>query len=158
MTVKYWIHTDYLEHDGGTKFYEMVTIHETDGPALLIKRWGKIGNKTGGGQTKIHRGSKTVCADERQAILNEKTRPRADKGKYVEATRPSFGFHMHTISPIDADALSNAAMRHYSADDCGAIMSYFGLVGDASVVDTTAQPKKKEPEPSIDRGDFWASW
>lgn len=148
----YNISTAYLEHDGGTKFYETVLIREDNGPGLLIKRWGAIALKNGGGQTKYERGSHDVVVREEAKILSEKRR----KG-YFDATKAG---PLHTWSgrnDLDGARLEALAKQHYGADTQAYVSDYFGLNGAGGIV-SEEPPAPKEPEVPVERGESWGSW
>jgi len=147
----YKIDTNYLEHSGGTKFYETVMIQEDNGPGLLIKRWGAIALKNGGGQTKYERGTHSVVAGENNKILAEKRK----KG-YDNATK-SGALHTWAGKEVDAAMLAGLVKGHYGRDTEDYVKDYFGLNGSAPVVNEEP-PAPKEPETPIERGETWGSW
>lgn len=152
----------YLQHSGGTKFYEAVLIKDKRGPAMLIKRWGKIteGN-TGGGQTKIEVGSYSALRDEYNKILAEKRRARSGKGQYLDST---VGFGIHGLSDpnnVKPETLI-ANLTHYADPNVrNRIDAHFGLgaINDVDdIVEATGEDVNFEPEPEPDRGTGWGSW
>lgn len=153
----YKIETDYLEHDGGTKFYETVVIHEDGGPAILIKRYGSVGLKMGGGQTLIERGSYSAMDQARQKILADKSKFRAGKGQYVRADRLDMGLHTAHNRQIGAKALAGGVARHFNGADGRAILSYFGIT-DVMTSDVVQEgPATAPAEPEV-RDATWGSW
>ncbi|MFK3741005.1 WGR domain-containing protein [Massilia sp. TN1-12] len=147
----YKIDTHYLEHSGGTKFYETVLIQEDNGPGLLIKRWGAIALKNGGGQTKYERGTHSVVAGEANKILREKKK----KG-YDHATKSGALHSWSGRSDVDAVMLGAMVKQHYGADTAAYVKDYFGLNAAGAVVNE--EPKPREPEKPIERGETWGSW
>jgi hypothetical protein len=160
----YQVALNYLEHDGGTKFYETVTITEQTaegvaGAAILLQRWGKIEANTGGGQVKIIRGSDGKVQGECSKILKEKTTPRAGKGVYKKASAPTFGLGRKVISghvrSLHEAELATAINEHYGTAERQATIGYFGLgLGDADENDVIVEDGFDD----IDRGAGWASW
>ena len=149
----YSIETEYLEHKGGTKFYETVLIKEENGPGLLIKRWGAIALKNGGGQTKYDRGMHSIVTTERDKILREKTSAKSGYGRVAK----SGALHTwHGRNDLDAGRLEALAKQHYGADTAAYVKDYFGLGSTAEIVDET--PPAREPEKPIERGETWGSW
>lgn len=163
MEHTYEVGTAYLEHDGGTKFYETVLIAEggiggvKSDTAILIKRWGAIAEKMGGGQTKIHRGSLAAMKAEQDKILHDKMRHRSGKGVYRLATPLEWGFQKYNGDVLSPVGLDSVASEHYNkAEDAIAITGFFGIenaLGDPNYIVEDAQPE--EP---VDRGAQWASW
>lgn len=153
----YKIETDYLEHDGGTKFYETVLIQEVEGAAMLIKRYGSISTKMGGGQTIIERGSYLEMDQSRRKILADKSRYRSGKGQYMRVDRPDMGMHAAHGHQISSKSLAGGVARHFNGTDGRAIQSYFGIIwSNADVV--KEEPVAAEPEEPIIRDAHWGSW
>jgi hypothetical protein len=170
MTTKYDIQIDYLEHDGGTKFYETVVLRQVSGsisglndPAILIQRWGKIEQNTGGGQTKYTQGTYTRMSEARNKVLIEKGSYRAGKGRYEVKPAPHFGLGRlgRTRSPdVPERDMMHMVAEHYNAGMESSIRSYFGMHSDtiAEINGDIVEEGLNEPEPEIDRGTNWASW
>lgn len=147
---------EYLEHDGGTKFYETVVITEDAGPGILIKRYGSIDKKMGGGQTIIERGSPNVVRASARKILDDK-RKRRSTGQYVNAKMLDFGLHpVNNVFNLGPDELAKRVTQHFNFADADAIKSYFGI-GSASAVHQE-EPAAAEPEEPIIRDAHWGSW
>ncbi len=153
----YKIETDYMEHDGGTKYYETVVIHEDSGPAILIKRYGAIGTKMGGGQTIIERGSYSAMDQSRQKILADKSKFRSGKGQYVRADRLDMGLHTAHNRQISAKALVGGVARHFNGADGRAILSYFGITDVMANDVVQEEPAPASAEPVV-RDAHWGSW
>lgn len=147
--------TDYMEHDGGTKFYEAVQITEKGGPSILIKRYGKVGNKMGGGQYVIERGSAGSVATSTLKIISDK-----EKRGYGKTEAPHFGLHPFSRgSDIDARRLYEAVAGHYDRPTLEQIANYFGLTRDATgTADDEIVETAPEPEAAVVRDETWASW
>jgi hypothetical protein len=165
MSKRYEVLLDYLEHDGGTKFYETVRITELVddkrfGASILLQRWGKIEANTGGGQIKTVNGSINTTDSARTKILKEKMTPRAGKGVYNRAAAPVFG--LGRIVPasnlpreVKAEDLYSALNEHYGPASCDIVVKYFDM----------HEERGAEPADDIvsegeehDRGTNWASW
>jgi hypothetical protein len=155
--VTYKVEVEYLEHDGGTKFYETVLIKEHSGPGILIKRYGAIDKKIGGGQTIIERGSHSVVDAAANKILTEK-RKRSSKGQYLNVAQLNFGLHtVHNVFNVGADELAKRIADHYNRADSDAIQSYFGIGASGAGV-VKEEPAAAEPEEPIIRDAHWGSW
>lgn len=153
----YKIEVEYLEHDGGTKFYETVLILEDAGPGLLVKRYGSIDKKMGGGQTIIERGSHSVVKAAAQKILADK-RKRRSTGQYINASLLNFGIHtVNGVFNLGADELAKRVKTHFNATDRVAIYAYFGIEQDGKNV-VKEEPVAAEPEEPIIRDAHWGSW
>lgn len=172
MNKKFDVGLDYLEHDGGTKFYETVLIREiiderasgfapsSQDPAILIQRWGKIEANTGGGQIKTVKGSLTVCANERERILNDKQRAKPGKGEYVKHAPSAYGLgrtiNCGSSKVMDDTELGTTLAEHYgSGATSDMIMKHFGTAGEQGqkVADGIAEEENEQ-----NRGTHWASW
>jgi hypothetical protein len=155
--VTYKVEVEYLEHDGGTKFYETVLIKEHSGPGILIKRYGSIDKKMGGGQTLIERGSHIAVDQAARKILTEK-RKRSSKGQYVNVAHLNFGLHpLHNVFNVGADELAQRVWDHYNRTDSDTIQSYFGFSASGAGV-VKEEPASAEPEEPIIRDAHWGSW
>jgi len=166
------VELNYLEHDGGTKFYETVVITERlpssdAGPSILIQRWGKIAANTGGGQNKMVKGSLLVTAMERDRIINDKLKYRSGKGKYDHQDPPFFGLGRLICSAAVSSRqmtereIAHHLSEHYQAGDDMAILNYFGMDADedgSSLDDDIVSEGEGEPPAEPDRGENWASW
>jgi len=156
----YQVEAKYLEHDGGTKFYETVRIVGDGGKSILIKRYGPIGKRLGGGQTKIeYYASEGAAKSAQREILNQKSAPRPGKGVYKFA-EAKFGFHIVGPKSLSQTGLRETTMKHYNeTTDREAVSEYFDYfamtpgVPAVDIVDTT-----KIEEPPIVRDGNWGSW
>ena len=152
--------TDYLEHDGGTKFYECVLITEVGSESMLIKRFGSISAKMGGGQIRFYSGLAREADYQRQIILRAKCSNRPGKGQYLVASRPKFGLHEQHLgraAPID---LYQALQRHYSGKTLESILTFFSLDvpdSDAPLNGSGALPDTESMVPEV-RSNTWGSW
>lgn len=157
----YSIETQYYEHDGGTKFYEIVLIEEKDGPALLLKRFGKLSEKIAGGQVQSTRGSVGVCRNDRQKVAEAKLKGKSGQGKYERASAPHYGLHKFGGTAVDAARLHKLIEEHYAVKNVGSIYNYFGISHDGAiddVSDTTplgVPADESAPEP---RDNSWGTW
>lgn len=152
------IRATYLRHDGGTKFYETVLIHHKDGPAMLIKRWGSMDKRDGGGQTQVSRGTIASQKAEEQKILTEKRRARAGKGRYMDQTF-NYGFHMLSTN-VGPDQVRKALSHYDNAEVRNAIDTHFDL-GEMNDVDDIVMATGEDfeiEEPQTERGSNWGSW
>lgn len=155
MTTISSITTDctYMEHEGGTKFYEVVVLHAADfGKHLVIKRWGKIDTKTGGGEILI-----TPATSARTAM---QAASKIINGKKARGYSPAITMHgLHSLgTAIDGtEAIKDAIKAHY-ANGWQQILRNMDFPEYAQDVAAVKASPPAKPEPEIDRGDNWGSW
>lgn len=158
------VSTAMLEHDGGTKFYEMVVVEEQGGPAVLVKRWGTMAQRNGGGQTKVDvYANRTLAWNELVKTLREKERARGDKGQYVKvSTPPSFGLHRvaASVKRLTGAVLMESLKDHFASSDISQIIRPFNLdLSDlAPDVLNDIIEEFATPEEPVERGENWGSW
>jgi hypothetical protein len=166
---QYQIVANYLEHSGGTKFYETIQISDiTSKTTVLMKRYGSIASKgVGGGQIIPMFASFTTCDDEREKIIKDKMRRKKD-GQYYHATAP-FSLNIHTsgvsnpdpagVVTVSADRLMTLVKDHYPADHAKAIITRFDLENPA---DELNEPDyniiDEQPEDDTPRDASWGAW
>lgn len=163
------IETAFLEHDGGTKFYEVISITDKqDGETILIKRWGKmnVANACGGGQMLFETfASPKEASAEAVSVVREKTTPRKGKGVYRLATMPP-GINRSsgkTVSDTDLVSLTGQHYGPYSAA-YNAIWNLFGqvLTSEDDVIeesmDIEEPADKAKPEQLKHRDETWGTW
>ena len=158
---KYTISTTYHLHSGGTKFYETVKISDIPGGQhMLIKRYGSVDKRHGGGQVKIEKydGRMSACSAELSEIIASKQKGNKD-GHYIAASL-GWGLHSAGSKTYEGNEFERAIRSHYSFEHASAIVSHFASptsvtnveTVDDDIVDTSVM----EPEP--DRGEQWGSW
>lgn len=155
----YTIHTEYLEHSGGTKFYELVMIQEdSDGPCMLLKRFGKLADRIGGGQVQVSRGNLTACSAEFQKTLDAKLKGKTGQGRYETKSRPEYGLHKRNSQIILGAVLHKYTDEHYPSQHAASIFSYFDLkTEDYAEPSADIDPEDTKPEaPATDAS--WGSW
>lgn len=144
----------WMEHEGGTKFYETVLFTGDSGLAMLVKRWGSMDKKQGGGQVKVHQGSAAEMRSEAAVIYNEKT---SSKKGYIanNALAPAISLHSMNTGAYAQDDIEARVRKHYLASTGihSDFVSYFG-----SATPTPAPAAPAAPEPQIDRGSTWGSF
>jgi predicted DNA-binding WGR domain protein len=143
-----------MEHQGGTKFYEtvlMVGNHGAlTGASMLIKRWGRLDQKKGGGQTKIERGSTAAVKASRDKIHREKIA----KGYSNSSNLNGHGLHAAHSHEVGVERLLEYAHLHYhSPEEFKAISDHFGA-GMAFPLPESV----REPEVEVDRGESWGAF
>lgn len=134
----------YRQHSGGSKFYETVIFEDSNnGPSVLVKRFGKIAQRNGGGQYKIENYNTATEA------INEDTRIWKEKGKpkeYSGSASLPFGFGLFNggVSSDYADkgTLVRDTIGHY-ADDEGAANTIVDFLSLA------ATPNDPQPKPVV---------
>lgn len=156
----------YREHAGGTKFYETVLFARDDGgPSVLVKRFGKIGLKRVGGQTKIEDYPAAVAARaELQRIWKEKGKPKEysindASGSHIEKLLDDTG-GLPSLTIAGRKVVMTIAEEHYGK---GGGMEY--TIADFLKLDDKYDPNadigeiiETEPEEPVDRGETWGSW
>lgn len=149
------VSTNYLEHSSNTKFYEVVTLASWDDFFMVIKRWGKIAENMGGGQTKVERYSSMAdAAASVISILKDKRRDKGAKGRYLDVTT-AHALHAYANSSMQEKDLPAIARNHYHDKSvCEAVSQFFNS-GSSIPARKRATP---EPEPSAERGEVWGSW
>jgi hypothetical protein len=146
------VDTNYLDHSGGTKFYETVRLVADDGKAMLIKRYAKLEKAETGGETKIHRGDESLVREEEQKILADKTRGKNGERYEINGALRHHGLHKFTGKKVDWNTFVNAFNDHYSPSDFSAITHYFSDSVEVSPV------MNAQPEPEFDRGADWGAF
>lgn len=141
----------YMEHEGGTKFYEVATYSLDSGRSVVVNRWGKMSAKRGG-EIKIESYAVKSQAD---AAARKKINEKGGRG-YNAAT----GSYMPRTLNVDSARLSLAG--HYSdTDTVDGILTRLGI--DDVLTEAISQPVPDEivtdePKPEPERGGEWASW
>ncbi len=148
------VRTTYLEHDGGTKFYETVLILDSEQEgAMLIKRYGKIAQSSGAGQTLTERHStQDEAKRENESILSEKQKYRSGKGQYVAKKD-------ETVQ-VDEQGLIGMMKLHYADPKAlTAADSFFdlGLAMYEPVDDDIVEEGVPVEEPVVRDGN-WGTW
>ena len=162
--------TNYMVHEGGTKFYETVLIWTQDKQdPCLIKRWGPIGKRMGHGQTKVEYHESLAAARRAQMeICGEKLKERPGKGRYEYAAF-SYGLHdlpkMGGVGRMSKNLLCAALVNHYSEAEAGEaklrneILWHFEIDehGDMELP-LDDDIVEEAPEEPIIRSATWGSW
>ena len=147
------IHSTFMRHNGGTKFYEVVSLINTDtDSAVVIKRWGKVDAfRTGGGQCDC----KSFVG--RQQMLDFASKTACDKNSrgYV-IYAGDFGLHVQK-SRIEAESLEGVLQGHYVNKE---VVKYAvqACSQGTSVSPTTTVSVSVSVGPEPERGSDWASW
>jgi len=148
------VESEYLDHQGGTKFYEVVQLLNVEKKSfVVINRWGKIAERAGGGQVKIEK-----YRDARQC--HEAARKKLDSKRHREYFNSVLKHGLHDCQKVDSDTLPLWLGEHYR--DTDNIDRILGELGVANVVgqilDEVNDIIVEEPAPEIIRGDDWGSW
>lgn len=152
--------TMFMLHEGGTKFYEITLLNAADlGKFLVIRRWGKIGARSTGGEIQIatHATPRAALLDA-EKLKNDKTK----RGYYIKDATHGFGAR---FSATGTDDILNAIKRHY-VTHWPMVVQHLGMDGDKitgksadfMVVDEMADIVVEEPAPEPERGENWGSW
>lgn len=167
---QYQIIANYLEHSGGSKFYETIQINDINSTtSVLMKRYGPIASKgVGGGQILPTFANTGACNLERSKILKDKMRRKKD-GQYHTATAP-FSLNIHTSGvsnadhtgpvTVSADRLMNLVKDHYPADHAKAIITRFDLENPADELNSAPFEHiiDEHPEDDTPRDASWGAW
>jgi predicted DNA-binding WGR domain protein len=139
-------------HEGGTKFYEVVTFaNHDDGHFVEVRRWGKVEQlKTGGGQVSVdsHPTQSSMAGSADKQIRAK------DKGGY-RTERSVHGFHDKGGYDYTANKVSFGLNSHYSGNHRDAVRNALGIGGVAPADDAPAPKREEAP---VDRGEQWGSW
>lgn len=147
----------YLEHEGGTKFYEVIEFWNPDDKKfVLAKRWGKIGTV---GETMIEEFNvMRACNAAAEKILKSKM------GRGYAKSASSQGFHGRGRSFTSLE-LWNLLETHYqSRAFTTKIIHQLGLdkiqgmTADGIIIDEINDIVTEEPGPEPDRGESWGTW
>jgi hypothetical protein len=151
------VESELMVHEGGTKFYEIITFGSVEKETYLeVRRWGKtLYMRRGGGQTSVikHR----TLADMLDSA--RKQGGAKHKGGYQRDNSSKFGLIDGKDSFTQDEFLSQLSSGlHY--EDASLIARLISeLAVDAKAAEPTVKPVT-EPvfEPSVDRGEAWGSW
>lgn len=146
----------WLAHEGGTKFYETVSLSNPDAKKFaLVKRWGKMAAADGGGECKVE-----TFATKRALDLAAGKTVTGKQGRGYNLASSNHGFHGVGVSYNRAEDFNDALSKHYSS---GGAMSEI-LVAMA-IEDLEPRPEieenevvSEEPTPEPERGETWGSW
>lgn len=152
-----------LHHEGGTKFYEVITFNNPDvGLHFVVQRWGSMTHVRSGGAVKVH---STPSA--RAALSYAEKTIKSKQGRGY--SQVSSAHRLHGLKRnFDSLASFQAALAtHYTSTQLGEINHAIkhkigGIEVDRVWVDEAgdaiaAQPATV-PVPEIRRGDDWGSW
>jgi predicted DNA-binding WGR domain protein len=154
ITPKYYL------HESGTKFYEVMEIwHPDQNRFLLVKRWGKVTARFGGGEHKIepYLGQR-ACSAAADKIIHQK------EGRGYARTPLDWGLHAGatTFLPSTIEKALKSHFDNYAV--LAGIMHQLGLeMGahmDTAVMDEADDIISEEPAvvPEPVRGEEWGSW
>lgn len=137
MKIKRW----YGEHEGGTKFYEVICA-QVGVESVVIQRWGPIGKF---GQTKHTTYGRGIGESQAAVVVN---------GKIKRGYR-----FTDEIANVDNGAQIGAYLQRVhntvSRDFQRLMLELLEIAGPD---DTFATPAKREPEPELARNEHWGSW
>lgn len=154
-----------LHHEGGTKFYEVITFNNPDlGLHFVVQRWGSMAHVRKGGAIKVH---STPSARAALSYAEKTIKSKQSRGySQVSSTHQLHGIKRN----FDSLASFHAALAtHYTPTQLGEInlaikhkhkVAGFGIdrvwVDEAGDVIVAAPPSA--PAPEIQRDDNWGSW
>ena len=148
------IHSTFMRHSGGTKFYEVVSILNADTDnAVVIKRWGKLSAfRTGGGQCDC---KSFVSRQQMSDFVSKAICDKNSRGYTIDAG--DFGIHIRRSSEIEAESLEGVLEDHY-ADEAVVKYAIQTCSWGVSVSPTTTVSVSVSVGPGPERGPDWASW
>ena len=148
----------FLQHEEGTKYYEVVTLWNHDSEqGVLVKRWGKQSSAFSiGGELKVQ-----PFADERKlsADAHEVINAKLKRG-YKNADSPH-GLHLSINLIYGASRVIDQVVSHYGSEESYDIYKHLGTekfifgVGETDDVDDVVC---EEPPPEPVRDASWGSW
>ena len=148
----------FLTHTGGTKFYEVIQLHNVAARRfVLVKRWGKKGVMESGGETKVEVFTDVrKCQHAAHKILEEKRKGKPGQGSY-ENFLAHFGLHGRAGTLTHGRAFE--AIRDHYGVQAAEHLSHELMLG-AYAVEPEQAPEVvfEKPAVPIDRGDTWGSW
>lgn len=152
-----------LYHEGGTKFYEVITFNNPDvGLHFVVQRWGSMAHVRGGGAIKVH---STPSARAALSYAEKTVKSKQNRGySQVSSTHQLHGVKRN----FDSLASFHAALAtHYTPAQLGEINHAIkhkigGVKVDRIWLDEAGEPIAAQPAtvpvPEIQRGDNWGSW
>ncbi|WKZ86376.1 WGR domain-containing protein [Ralstonia pickettii] len=159
MAEKIIIDCKLLSHSGGTKFYEVIQLHNVEAKSfVLVKRWGKNGVMVGGGgEVKTETFSDIRrCQAAAHKIVEEKKKGKPGQGEYAP-TSANFGLH-NLVGEFTHGQTYQAVKEHYGVVVAENLRQALRL-GEAIVpVEIDDVIEEGPPAAPIDRGDAWGSW
>lgn len=147
-----------MNHDGGTKFYEVSKFYNEDGKRfVVVNRWGKMSEVFGGGTTKV------------EAFTGEWNANEAARKKLAEKQKRGYsigGSRDRMPKKFDGDVARLKLGEHFNdADTVESIMHHLALTDiltasskDLNHLFGRDDVVVEEPEPEVERGEEWASW
>ena len=147
--------TMFMPHESGTKFYEITLLNAADmGRFLVVKRWGKMDARRGGGEVQVL----TYPTPRAALVAAEKLKNDKLKRGYSLGTA-THGYGANT-SLTGTEAIVSTTKAHY-IKHWPMVIQALGLEesGVTNVwVDETADVVVEEPAPEPKRGEHWGSW
>lgn len=154
----------YMEHKGGTKFYEAIGI-EFNGVTRVVRRWGPMEvfkKRDAGPDIKIDTlNGGTTAWNGVESVVAEKT--KSSKG--YNTVTVNHGFHRAMTDAgydLEADEFLTKLVEHYGAGRAEHIKSLWADLEDidlssAIIPDENANDVPVKPA-EIERGDDWGAW
>lgn len=141
-----------MDHSGGTKFYEVITLTNAQtGASIVFNRWGKIA------QAKVQSGGEVKQAAYASVAAAQKAHQSkvAEKGKRdYRSTLSDFALHnLHSAGAVTQAEIEPMLSKHFGPAMVPTVFEALGISKDP-----VSAPKPKEPEVHIDRGNDWGAW
>lgn len=152
------ITTVMLDHEGSTKFYEIVMLANRDSDrAYVIRRWGKMHLRNGsGGETRTEEFPSVRSAEQSIAKLIASK----NRGGYSAVKNAKHGLHSaaKTIEPSDLSVklLQAKIKSHYDSKTIAD--QAMDALRITTIREEAPPPKPKKIEPEPDRGSDWGAW
>jgi predicted DNA-binding WGR domain protein len=147
----------YLEHEGGTKFYEVIEFWNPDDKKfVMVKRWGKIGTT---GETMVEAfGTMRACNSAAEKILKSKM------GRGYSKTASAQGFHGRGRSFTPTELVMLLGTHYQSKPFTQKVVDGLdlhkiqGIEATHMIIDELDDIVTEEPGPEPDRGESWGTW
>ena len=153
-----------LLHEGGTKFYEVISYwNEDTKKGIYVKRWGKVSARdSGGGQIDIRDGVTFLDFSSVKQKALDIIRSKKNRGYDTDSMYKPRKGGLYDSSPMSEGQFDGQVARHYNATSADKVRLALGLSSSGAVnseaipVDDQIQSEVTETE--VDRGEEWASW
>ena len=156
------ISAKYFLHESRTKFYEVVEMWHPDNKRfVVVKRWGKVGAKEGGGEHKLEPFiSQRACSAAAEKVISQK------EGRGYTRVPLDYGFHSHAPTFLPSTIESGLRSHYKTYDVVDGVMHHLGLTMSAHaeptmvIMDEMNDIVSEEPVvvPEPIRGEEWGSW
>jgi predicted DNA-binding WGR domain protein len=146
----------FLAHEGGTKFYEVAQLYNADGGKyILVKRWGKMGQRVRGGEIKIEE----YNSGSRLRVAADKAlRDKQSRGYSIIKPDAGGALHTHNSSYTSEAEFKDTIVMHYGPNGPRVFANLTGQSTYSVDDERDDSIVVEEPQPEPDRGNTWGSW